>query len=114
MAAIKRPAVFLAQFLRDVPPLNTLENICKWFADPGYAGVDKSPGWDLPLDAPLKSIRPRPRTPPPYGDELNVSSPGSGRKRVSGSLSRGSGDRGPAGSARWATVRSISGGSSRC
>jgi hypothetical protein len=45
MAAIKGPAVFLAQFLRDVPPFNTLENICKWFADPGYAGV-QIPGWD--------------------------------------------------------------------
>ena len=45
MAAIKRPAVFLAQFLRDVPPFNTLENICKWFADLGYAGV-QIPGWD--------------------------------------------------------------------
>ena len=45
MAAIKGPAVFLAQFLRDVPPFNTLENICKWFADLGYAGV-QIPGWD--------------------------------------------------------------------
>ena len=44
MAAIKGPAVFLAQFLRDVPPFNTLENICKWFADLGYAGV-QIPGW---------------------------------------------------------------------
>ena len=45
MAAIKGPAVFLAQFLRDVPPFNTLENICEWFADLGYAGV-QIPGWD--------------------------------------------------------------------
>ena len=45
MAAIKGPAVFLAQFLRDVPPFNTLENICKWFADLGYAGV-QIPGSD--------------------------------------------------------------------
>jgi hypothetical protein len=45
MPAIKGPAVFLAQFLRDVPPFNTLENICKWFADLGYAGV-QIPGWD--------------------------------------------------------------------
>ena len=41
MAAIKGPAVFLAQFLRDVPPFNTLENICKWFADLGYADAEE-------------------------------------------------------------------------
>jgi sugar phosphate isomerase/epimerase len=45
MAGIKGPAVFLAQFLRDTPPFNTLENICKWFADLGYIGV-QIPGWD--------------------------------------------------------------------
>ena len=45
MAGIKGPAVFLAQFLRDTPPFNTLENICKWFAELGYAGV-QIPGWD--------------------------------------------------------------------
>jgi sugar phosphate isomerase/epimerase len=45
MAGIKGPAVFLAQFLGDTPPFNTLENICKWFADLGYIGV-QIPGWD--------------------------------------------------------------------
>ena len=45
MAGIKGPAVFLAQFLRDTPPFNSLENICKWFAELGYAGV-QIPGWD--------------------------------------------------------------------
>ena len=45
MAGIKGPAVFLAQFLRDTPPFNTLEYICKWFADLGYTGV-QIPGWD--------------------------------------------------------------------
>ena len=45
MAEIKGPAVFLAQFLRDTPPFNTLEDICKWFADLGYTGV-QIPGWD--------------------------------------------------------------------
>ena len=43
MAGIKGPAVFLAQFLRDTPPFNTLEDICKWFADLGYTGV-QNPG----------------------------------------------------------------------
>ena len=45
MARIKGPAIFLAQFLRDTPPFNTLENISKWFADLGYTGV-QIPGWD--------------------------------------------------------------------
>jgi len=45
MAGIKGPAVFLAQFIRDTPPFNTLEDICKWFADLGYTGV-QIPGWD--------------------------------------------------------------------
>ena len=29
MAAIKGPALFLAQFVQDVPPFNTLENITR-------------------------------------------------------------------------------------
>ena len=45
MAAITGPAVLLVQFVRDVPPFNTLDNICKWFADLGYAGVQIL-GWD--------------------------------------------------------------------
>jgi sugar phosphate isomerase/epimerase len=45
MAGINGPAVFLAQFLRDTPPFNTLEDICKWFADLGYTGV-QIPGWN--------------------------------------------------------------------
>ena len=45
MIGIKGPAVFLAQFLRDTPPFNTLEDICKWFADLDYTGV-QIPGWD--------------------------------------------------------------------
>lgn len=42
---IKGPAVFLAQFLRDVPPYNTLDTIAKWFAGLGYKGL-QIPGWD--------------------------------------------------------------------
>jgi hypothetical protein len=72
MAAIKGPAVFLAHFLRDVPPLNTLENICKWFADPGYAGVRSPAG----IDASLILTRPRPRT--PIATSLKESLPPSG------------------------------------
>ena len=45
MKTIKGPAVFLAQFLGDEPPFNTLENIAKWAADLGYVGV-QIPTWD--------------------------------------------------------------------
>jgi len=45
MRAIKGPAIFLAQFLRDEEPYNNLENICKWVASLGYKGV-QIPTWD--------------------------------------------------------------------
>ncbi len=45
MGAIKGPAVFLAQFLRDEAPFNNLKNIGKWMADLGYKGV-QIPTWD--------------------------------------------------------------------
>ena len=45
MAKIKGPSVFLAQFLRDEAPFNTLESIGKWVADLGYVGV-QIPTWD--------------------------------------------------------------------
>jgi sugar phosphate isomerase/epimerase len=45
MKTIKGPAVFLAQFLGDDAPFNTLENIAKWAADLGYVGV-QIPTWD--------------------------------------------------------------------
>jgi sugar phosphate isomerase/epimerase len=45
MAKMKGPAVFLAQFLRDEPPFNTLENISKWFSNLGYKGI-QIPAWD--------------------------------------------------------------------
>lgn len=45
MATIKGPAIFLAQFLRDQPPYDCLENIGKWVAGLGYKGV-QIPGWD--------------------------------------------------------------------
>ena len=45
MSKIKGPAVFLAQFMRDQPPYNSLKSICKWFAGLGYKGV-QIPGWD--------------------------------------------------------------------
>jgi sugar phosphate isomerase/epimerase len=45
MAQIKGPAIFLAQFLRDVEPYNNLENIGRWVAGLGYKGV-QIPTWD--------------------------------------------------------------------
>lgn len=45
MRHIKGPAVFLAQFLRDQEPFNTLESIGRWFAGLGYKGV-QIPAWD--------------------------------------------------------------------
>jgi len=45
MPRMKGPAVFLAQFLRDVEPYNNLDNIGKWVAGLGYKGV-QIPTWD--------------------------------------------------------------------
>ncbi len=42
---MKGPAIFLAQFMGDEAPFNTLENICKYMADLGYKGV-QIPTWD--------------------------------------------------------------------
>ncbi len=45
MKTIKGPALFLAQFMGDAAPFNSLENICRWAADLGYKGV-QIPSWD--------------------------------------------------------------------
>src|SRR5579863_4118616 len=45
MTTIKGPAVFLAQFLGDQPPINRIVAICKWAAGHGYIGV-QLPSWD--------------------------------------------------------------------
>lgn len=39
MQTIKGPGIFLAQFLGDKPPFNTLTGICKWAADLGFKAV---------------------------------------------------------------------------
>ena len=44
MKTIKGPAIFLAQFLGDKPPFDTLEDICKWAKSLGYKGV-QIPSW---------------------------------------------------------------------
>ena len=45
MKTIKGPAIFLAQFMGDEAPFNSLDSICKWAADLGYKGV-QIPTWD--------------------------------------------------------------------
>lgn len=44
-AAIKGPGLFLAQFLGDTAPFDTMANIARWAADLGYRGV-QIPTWD--------------------------------------------------------------------
>ncbi|MFN7119076.1 MAG: sugar phosphate isomerase/epimerase, partial [Saprospiraceae bacterium] len=48
MKTIKGPAIFLAQFMGDAAPFNSLEGICKYMADLGYKGV-QIPTWDSRL-----------------------------------------------------------------
>lgn len=45
MKAIKGPAIFLAQFMGDEAPFNSLENITKWASGLGFKGV-QIPSWD--------------------------------------------------------------------
>ena len=45
MTTIKGPGIFLAQFMGDAAPYNTLESICKWAASLGFTGV-QIPTWD--------------------------------------------------------------------
>ena len=45
MKTIKGPAIFLAQFMGDKAPFNSLASICKWAASLGYKGV-QIPTWD--------------------------------------------------------------------
>ena len=45
MKTIKGPAIFLAQFVDDKAPFNTLEGMCKWASDMGYIGI-QIPTWE--------------------------------------------------------------------
>ncbi len=57
MNAIKGPAIFLAQFMRDEAPFNKLETIGPWAAGMGYRGI-QIPAWDercIDLDKAAKS-----------------------------------------------------------
>ena len=39
MNTIKGPAIFLAQFMDDKAPFNSLDGLCKWASELGYKGV---------------------------------------------------------------------------
>ena len=58
MASMKGPGGLRAQFLRDEPPYDTLENIGGWVAGLGYRGV-QIPAWDprvIDLDQAAESV----------------------------------------------------------
>ena len=64
MKTIKGPAIFLAQFMGEEAPFNSLDSICQWASDLGYKGI-QIPTWesrliDLNLAAESKT----------YSDEL--------------------------------------------
>jgi sugar phosphate isomerase/epimerase len=42
---IKGPAIFLAQFLDNIPPFDKIQHISKWAAELGYKGI-QVPTWD--------------------------------------------------------------------
>ena len=57
LKTIKGPAVFLAQFIDQKAPFNSLEGLCQWAADLGYKGIqiptlDK---WLIDLDTAAES-----------------------------------------------------------
>jgi len=45
---MKGPAIFLAQFVGDEAPFDTLDNLCQWAADLGYTGI-QIPTWESHL-----------------------------------------------------------------
>ncbi|MEZ4988636.1 MAG: sugar phosphate isomerase/epimerase [Saprospiraceae bacterium] len=48
MKTIQGPGIFLAQFMGDEAPFNSLENICLWAAQLGYKGI-QIPTWESRL-----------------------------------------------------------------
>jgi sugar phosphate isomerase/epimerase len=45
MTTLKGPAIFLAQFLGEEPPFNSLKSICQWVASLGFKGI-QIPAWE--------------------------------------------------------------------
>lgn len=55
MKKVKGPGIFLAQFMSDIAPYDSLDNICAWVSNLGYKGI-QIPTWDSRLiDLPLAS-----------------------------------------------------------
>ena len=48
MKTIKGPAIFLAQFMDDKAPFNSLDGLCQWASDLGYKGI-QIPTWESRL-----------------------------------------------------------------
>ncbi|MCH1600763.1 MAG: sugar phosphate isomerase/epimerase, partial [Pseudomonadales bacterium] len=48
MRTIKGPAIFLAQFVGEEAPFNSLESISSWAADLGFKGI-QIPSWESSL-----------------------------------------------------------------
>lgn len=48
MKTIQGPAIFLAQFMDDKAPFNSLDGLCRWAADLGYKGI-QIPTWETRL-----------------------------------------------------------------
>ena len=48
MKSMRGPGIFLAQFITDQEPFNSLEGLCSWAAGHGYAGI-QIPTWDQRL-----------------------------------------------------------------
>lgn len=57
MKTIKGPAVFLAQFIDDKEPFNSLDGLCKWAAGLGYKGIQipTLDSWLIDLDKAAES-----------------------------------------------------------
>ena len=45
MKTVKGPGIFLAQFVDNKAPFNSLEGMCKWASDLGYNGI-QIPTWE--------------------------------------------------------------------
>ena len=57
MKTIKGPAIFLAQFIQDKAPFNSLEGLCEWAAGHTYDGIQlpTSDSWLIDLEKAAES-----------------------------------------------------------
>jgi len=60
MTTIKGPAVFLAQFIGDTAPFDSLDGICKWAADLGFKGIQMPTLDNRFIDLQKKLLRVKP------------------------------------------------------